>query len=83
MPWSDLVNTLDAVFASPPFAHLLPSLRTCYLLSAGSLWTRRRPVGYHCNCPPGGSRTNICGMKLYPGLDIIDNPSIDHELDVS
>src|SRR5271165_2633616 len=45
------------------------------------------PVGYEdlwsitCNRPPGGSGPNIRSLQLYPGLDIMDTPSIDHELD--
>lgn len=45
------------------------------------------PVGYEdlwwitCNRPPGGSGPNIRGIQLYSGLDIMDTPSIDHELD--
>ncbi len=45
------------------------------------------PVGYEdlwwiiCNRPPGGNGPNIRQMQLYPGLDIMDTPSIDHELD--
>ena len=45
------------------------------------------PVGYEdlwwitCNRPPGGSGPNIRYLQLYPGLDIMDTPSIDHELD--
>ena len=45
------------------------------------------PLGYEdlwsitCNRPPGGIGPNIRGLQLYPGLDIMDTPSIDHELD--
>ena len=45
------------------------------------------PVGYEdlwwitCNKPPTGSQVNIRFMHLYEGLDIMDTPSIDHELD--
>jgi len=45
------------------------------------------PVGYEdlwwitCNRPPGGSGPNIRQLQLYSGLDIMDTPSIDHELD--
>ena len=45
------------------------------------------PVGYEdlwaitCNCPPGGQGPNIRNIELYPGLDIMDTPSIDHALD--
>jgi hypothetical protein len=45
------------------------------------------PVGYEdlwwitCNRPPGGSGPNIRNLQLYPGLDIMDTPSIAHELD--
>lgn len=45
------------------------------------------PVGYEdlwwitCNRPPGGTGTNIRYRQIYPGLDIMDTPSIDHELD--
>lgn len=45
------------------------------------------PVGYEdlwwitCNRPPGGTGPNIRYLQIYPGLDIMDTPSIDHELD--
>ena len=45
------------------------------------------PTGYEdlwwitCNRPPRASGPNIRGLQLYPGLDIMDTPSIDHELD--
>jgi len=45
------------------------------------------PVGYEdlwwivCNKLPGGSQTNIRYMQLYPGLDIMDTPSVAHALD--
>ncbi|HZT28805.1 MAG TPA: hypothetical protein VE999_06685 [Gemmataceae bacterium] len=45
------------------------------------------PVGYEdlwwitCNRPPGGRGPNIRYLQLYSGLDIMDTPSIDHELD--
>ncbi len=45
------------------------------------------PIGYEdlwaitCNNTPTGSTQNIRYMTLYPGLDIMDTPSIDHELD--
>ena len=45
------------------------------------------PVGYEdlwsivCNKPPAGSQVNIRYMQLYPGLDIMDTPSIAHALD--
>src|ERR1017187_9477863 len=44
-------------------------------------------VGYEdlwaltCNSPPGGHGPNIRNIQLYPGLDIMDTPSIDHALD--
>jgi hypothetical protein len=45
------------------------------------------PVGYEdlwsivCNQPPAGSEVNIRYMQLYPGLDIMDTPSVAHALD--
>ena len=45
------------------------------------------PVGYEdlwwivCNKPPTGSQVNIRYMQLYPGLDIMDTPSVAHALD--
>ncbi len=45
------------------------------------------PVGYEqlwwltCNQPPSGSTVNIRYMPLYPGLDIMDTPSVAHALD--
>ena len=45
------------------------------------------PVGYEdlwaltCNSPPGGDKPNIRNIQIYPGLDIMDTPSIDHALD--
>ena len=45
------------------------------------------PVGYEdlwsivCNQPPVGSEVNIRYMQLYPGLDIMDTPSVAHALD--
>ena len=45
------------------------------------------PVGYEdlwwslCNTPPDGSNVNIRYMELYPGLDIMDTPSVAHALD--
>ena len=45
------------------------------------------PVGYEdlwwivCNRPPAGSQVNIRYMQLYPGLDIMDTPSVAHALD--
>ena len=45
------------------------------------------PVGYEdlwaitCNNLPTGSTQNIRFMTLYEGLDIMDTPSIDHNLD--
>jgi hypothetical protein len=45
------------------------------------------PVGYEdlwwtvCNRPPTGSPVNIRYMTLYPGLDIMDTPSMAHALD--
>jgi hypothetical protein len=45
------------------------------------------PTGYEelwwivCNCPPGGSGSNIRYLPLYPGLDIMDTPSVAHALD--
>ena len=45
------------------------------------------PVGYEdlwwmvCNEPPTGSQVNIRYMNLYPGLDIMDTPSVAHALD--
>jgi hypothetical protein len=45
------------------------------------------PVGYEdlwwllCNRPPTGSPVNIRYMQLYPGLDIMDTPSVAHMLD--
>jgi hypothetical protein len=34
-----------------------------------------------CNEPPAGSQVNIRYMNLYPGLDIMDTPSVAHALD--
>lgn len=34
-----------------------------------------------CNGIPEGSAVNIRYMNLYPGLDIMDTPSVDHMLD--
>ncbi len=45
------------------------------------------PVGYEdlwsilCNQPPAGSPVGIRYMHLYPGLDIMDTPSVAHALD--
>jgi hypothetical protein len=45
------------------------------------------PTGYEdlwwilCNQPPTGSPQNIRYMQLYPGLDIMDTPSVAHALD--
>ena len=45
------------------------------------------PIGYEdlwsilCNQPPTGSPVNIRYMQLYPGLDIMDTPSVAHALD--
>jgi hypothetical protein len=45
------------------------------------------PVGYEdlwwivCNKPPTGSQVNVRYMQLYPGLDIMDTPSVAHALD--
>ena len=45
------------------------------------------PVGYEqlwwitCNQPPSGSPVNIRYMDLYPGLDMMDTPSVAHALD--
>jgi hypothetical protein len=45
------------------------------------------PVGYEdlwwklCNQPPTGSAVGIRYMQLYPGLDIMDTPSVAHALD--
>ena len=45
------------------------------------------PIGYEdlwsivCNDPPTGSQQNIRYMQLYPGLDIMDTPSVAHALD--
>ena len=45
------------------------------------------PVGYEdlwwivCNEPPTGSQVNVRYMQLYPGLDIMDTPSVAHALD--
>ena len=45
------------------------------------------PVGYEelwwlvCNGIPTGSSTNIRYMELYPGLEIMDTPSVAHALD--
>ncbi len=45
------------------------------------------PVGYEdlwwtlCNQPPTGSAVGIRYMNLYPGLDIMDTPSVAHALD--
>ncbi len=45
------------------------------------------PVGYEdlwwmvCNKSPQGSQTNIRYMALYPGLDIMETPSVAHALD--
>ena len=61
-----------------PLGHLLPNGQRAGVAS---------PVGYEdlwaitCNCPPGGQGPNIRNIELYPGLDIMDTPSIDHALD--
>jgi hypothetical protein len=34
-----------------------------------------------CNQPPNGSAVGIRYMNLYPGLDIMDTPSVAHALD--
>jgi hypothetical protein len=45
------------------------------------------PIGYEdlwwivCNRPPAGSEVGIRFMQLYPGLDIMDTPSVAHALD--
>ena len=45
------------------------------------------PVGYEdlwwivCNKSPAGSQVSIRYMQLYPGLDIMDTPSVAHALD--
>lgn len=45
------------------------------------------PAGYEhlwwliCNGIPSGSTVNLRYMNLYPGLDIMDTPSVDHQLD--
>jgi len=45
------------------------------------------PIGYEelwwtvCNQPPTGSAVGIRYMNLYPGLDIMDTPSVAHALD--
>jgi len=45
------------------------------------------PMGYEelwwtvCNKPPTGSAAGIRYMELYPGLDIMDTPSVAHALD--
>lgn len=45
------------------------------------------PLGYArlwwivCNQLPTGSTVNIRYLVIYPGLDIMDNPSIEHMLD--
>ncbi len=45
------------------------------------------PLGYEdlwwilCNRPPAGSQVNIRYMQIYPGLDIMDTPSVAHALD--
>ena len=45
------------------------------------------PVGYEdlwwivCNKPPTGSQVNIRYMQLFPGLDIMDTPTVVHALD--
>ena len=45
------------------------------------------PIGYEdlwwilCNKPPTDSPQNIRYMQLYPGLDIMDTPSVAHALD--
>ncbi len=45
------------------------------------------PVGYEdlwwtvCNGQPASSPVNIRYMELYPGLDIMDTPSVAHALD--
>jgi hypothetical protein len=45
------------------------------------------PVGYEdlwwlvCNGVPNGSTQNIRYIQLYPGLDIMDTPSVAHALD--
>ena len=46
-----------------------------------------QPVGYEdlwsilCNQPPAGSQVNIRYMQIYPGLDIMDTPSMVHAVD--
>ena len=45
------------------------------------------PMGYEemwwtvCNAPPTGQEVGIRYMNLYPGLDIMDTPSVAHALD--
>lgn len=45
------------------------------------------PAGYEylwwliCNGMPQGSSVNIRYMQLFPGLDIMDTPSVEHTLD--
>jgi hypothetical protein len=45
------------------------------------------PMGYEelwwtvCNKPPTGQQVGIRYMNLYPGLDIMDTPSVAHALD--
>jgi hypothetical protein len=45
------------------------------------------PIGYEdlwwivCNKPAIGAATNIRYVQLYPGLDIMDTPSVSHLLD--
>lgn len=56
-------------------------------IRAGNMAGNGLPVGYAeiwglvCNALPNGSPVNMRYMNLYPGLDIMDNPSIEHMLD--
>jgi len=53
----------------------------------GNAVGQTEPMGYEelwwtvCNKPPTGSPVCIRYMNLYPGLDIMDTPSVAHALD--